>query len=77
MPEAERYKSPLSIFKDDRVEGVSNKKKYGKGACLICGKLINNPTVIKQNGYVFCYNCIWDYVRENGHCPITRISVRE
>lgn len=43
--------------------------------CRICHKEMHNPAII-ETGYVFCYKCIYEYLRdqpkdEGGRCPVT------
>ena len=30
-----------------------------------------NDTALAVSGYVFCYSCIFNFVRMNGRCPVT------
>lgn len=59
--------------------GVESRQKYqqlGHGqVCPICGKEMENPTVI-ETGYVFCYRCIYNHLdsanrKTRGRCPVT------
>jgi len=45
--------------------------------CPICRRTKTNPTVLTVTGYVFCYNCIMLYVKENKNCPVTHIPAHE
>lgn len=56
---------------------MKKKKDFAKGLCLICSKEISNPTVVRQNGRVYCYGCISEYVRENGKCPVTNTKLSQ
>jgi len=38
--------------------------------CRLCGKDIVNPTAV-QTGYVFCYVCVYKWVKSSSKCPIT------
>ena len=37
-------------------------------------KEIRNPCVLDQSGFAFCYQCISDYINEQGCCPITKVK---
>ncbi|TRY66730.1 hypothetical protein DNTS_023858 [Danionella cerebrum] len=39
--------------------------------CLLCRKVRNNDTALATSGYVFCYKCIYAYVKAKHRCPVT------
>ncbi|XP_030648636.1 peroxisome assembly protein 12 [Chanos chanos] len=39
--------------------------------CALCRKTRTNDTVLATSGYVFCYRCIYIYVKANQRCPLT------
>merc|ERR1712194_590616 len=39
--------------------------------CHLCGKEIQNPSQ-SRGGFIFCYTCLHNYVRQYGKCPITK-----
>ena len=39
--------------------------------CPLCRELRTNATVLSTSGYVFCYSCIYTYVKANHRCPLT------
>lgn len=41
--------------------------------CPLCHKKRVTPSVLPSSGFVFCYNCIHDYLTEYQCCPITKI----
>jgi peroxin-12 len=43
------------------------------GKCPLCHKRRENDTVLSVSGYVFCFACINQYVRQRRECPITNI----
>ena len=45
------------------------------GKCLLCTKQMKNETVVKTTGYVYCYDCISDYVRREGKCPMSQARI--
>lgn len=40
-------------------------------SCPLCLRLRANATVLSTSGYVFCYRCIYAYVKVNRRCPLT------
>lgn len=42
-----------------------------KTVCPLCRKNRVNDTVLATSGYVFCYRCVFHYVRSHQACPIT------
>ena len=42
-----------------------------KTVCPLCRKNRVNDTVLATSGYVFCYRCVFNYVRSHQACPIT------
>ncbi|XP_070572133.1 peroxisome assembly protein 12-like [Ptychodera flava] len=40
--------------------------------CPLCFRKRTNDTAISTSGYVFCYPCIYMYVKSHKCCPITR-----
>lgn len=39
--------------------------------CPLCLRLRINATVLSTSGFVFCYRCIYTYVKANSRCPLT------
>ncbi|XP_067113264.1 peroxisome assembly protein 12 [Osmerus mordax] len=44
--------------------------KHSK-VCPLCRKCRTNDTVLSTSGFVFCYRCIYVYVKANMRCPMT------
>ncbi|NXG31091.1 PEX12 protein, partial [Dromaius novaehollandiae] len=42
-----------------------------KTMCPLCRKIRANATVLSTSGYVFCYRCVYNYVKTHQRCPIT------
>ncbi|XP_029527106.1 peroxisome assembly protein 12 [Oncorhynchus nerka] len=40
-------------------------------ACPLCCKIRTNDTVLSTSGFVFCYRCIYVYIKANQRCPMT------
>lgn len=58
---------------DKNEERVFSKK----GECPICGKKIKNSAMLKQSGYVFCYSCIFQFIKKYKYCPISKVPADE
>ncbi|KAM9843021.1 peroxisome assembly protein 12 [Aulostomus maculatus] len=43
----------------------------GSANCPLCRRLHANATVLSTSGFVFCYRCIYTYVKANHRCPVT------
>lgn len=39
--------------------------------CPLCQRLRTNATVLSTSGFVFCYRCIYTYVKAHHRCPLT------
>ena len=50
--------------------GKNNEKMM---ACVICRKPIKNAAALTSSGYIYCYICIYDFVRTHHQCPITNL----
>lgn len=59
---------PLHLLEDhgEDVQAAADKKN-----CPLCRKLRSNSTVLSTSGFVFCYRCIYTYVKANRCCPLT------
>ncbi|KAM4716645.1 peroxisome assembly protein 12 [Anableps anableps] len=55
---------PLHLQED--VQAAADKNN-----CPLCQKLRTNATVLSTSGFVFCYRCIYTYVKANRCCPLT------
>ncbi|XP_038231932.1 peroxisome assembly protein 12 [Dermochelys coriacea] len=42
-----------------------------KTMCPLCRKIRANETVLSTSGFVFCYRCVYTYVKSHQRCPIT------
>ncbi|KAF3699610.1 Peroxisome assembly protein 12 Peroxin-12 [Channa argus] len=40
-------------------------------SCPLCQRRRTNATVLSTSGFVFCYRCIYLYVKTNHRCPVT------
>ncbi|NWV00747.1 PEX12 protein, partial [Upupa epops] len=42
-----------------------------KTVCPLCRKIRVNATALSTSGFVFCYRCVYSYVKTHQRCPIT------
>ncbi|NXP73120.1 PEX12 protein, partial [Ramphastos sulfuratus] len=42
-----------------------------KSVCPLCRKIRVNATALSTSGFVFCYRCIYSYVKAHQRCPVT------
>lgn len=66
---------PLGVLQDDEERAKYITSTEDESVCRICNDTIHNPAVI-ETGYVFCYKCIYEYLRdqqkdEGGRCPVS------
>lgn len=39
--------------------------------CPLCRRFRTNATVLSTSGFVFCYRCVYTYVKTHRRCPVT------
>ncbi|XP_077411839.1 peroxisome assembly protein 12 isoform X2 [Vanacampus margaritifer] len=54
---------PLHLHTDDAAADTSS--------CPLCRRLRVNATALSTSGFVFCYRCVYTYVKANRRCPLT------
>ncbi|NXD82870.1 PEX12 protein, partial [Halcyon senegalensis] len=42
-----------------------------KTVCPLCRKVRVNATALATSGFVFCYRCVYTYVKSHQRCPVT------
>lgn len=42
-----------------------------KGLCPLCNKKRKNECALSVSGFVFCYPCIFRFIKEHNRCPLT------
>lgn len=65
----------LDILQDEEERAKYITSTSDESVCRICNDTIHNPAVI-ETGYVFCYKCIYEYLRDQqkdkgGRCPVS------
>ncbi|XP_076607780.1 peroxisome assembly protein 12 [Chaetodon auriga] len=61
-----RDSPPISGNQGEETQPGSDRKN-----CPLCRRLRTNATVLSTSGFVFCYRCIYAYVKVNHRCPVT------
>jgi len=72
---AEPIKLPVAPMRPPSAQGCLSPPR-DHSLCALCSERQQDPCVC-SSGYVFCYLCILEYVREHGRCPITAMPCRE
>ena len=44
--------------------------------CPICGGRRRNETALSVSGFVFCHECISNYLKQHGVCPVTKLPAK-
>ena len=56
-------------------EKLSNNRTFqnwrNNSLCPLCNKRRTNDCVLTVSGFVFCYPCIFKFIKEHSRCPIT------
>ncbi|XP_068193113.1 peroxisome assembly protein 12 [Antennarius striatus] len=51
--------------------GEEARPDFDSRTCPLCRRRRTNATVLSTSGFVFCYRCIYTYVKANRRCPLT------
>ncbi|XP_049599905.1 peroxisome assembly protein 12 [Syngnathus scovelli] len=62
---------PLHLHTADLKEDSLREAAADVSRCPLCRRLRVNATVLSTSGFVFCYRCIYMYVKANRRCPLT------
>ncbi|XP_034751176.1 peroxisome assembly protein 12 [Etheostoma cragini] len=60
---------PLHLQQDSPP--ASANRSGDSRTCPLCRKLRTNATVLSTSGFVFCYRCVYVYVKANRRCPVS------
>lgn len=64
---------PIPSPPSDKLEGgVKHLLPEKKSRCPLCQRERTNDTALSTSGFVFCYPCIFTYVKKHKCCPITK-----
>lgn len=50
---------------------------FKEGWCPLCAQEYAMPAQLEVSGFVFCYACIVQHVRDEGTCPVTHVEATE
>lgn len=50
---------------------TSEQASWDVRTCPLCGRPRSNSTVLSTSGLVFCYRCVYVYVKARRRCPVT------
>nr|XP_057904261.1 peroxisome assembly protein 12 [Doryrhamphus excisus]XP_057904262.1 peroxisome assembly protein 12 [Doryrhamphus excisus]XP_057904263.1 peroxisome assembly protein 12 [Doryrhamphus excisus] len=53
------------------LEMADHSEERDRTRCPLCRRLRVNATTLSTSGFVFCYRCIYTYVKANHRCPLT------
>ena len=53
------------------IDSIPYTDERSSSICLICEHVRQNECALSNTGYVFCYSCIYKYVKTKHRCPIT------
>ncbi len=67
---------PPQSVAESLPEHVKDRLSQTKHLCPLCQRTRVNPAVA-PTGFVFCYRCIINHIRDMGTCPITNIEINE
>lgn len=58
---------------DKLAQNKAYKTLSESSLCPLCNKKRTNQCALSVSGFVFCYPCVFRYVKENNRCPLTHI----
>lgn len=59
------------ILPNKIAQSNAYKKIVASNLCPLCTKTKKNQCVLNVSGFVFCYICIFKFVKEHSRCPLT------
>lgn len=65
------FSASLNIPEPPRTNDLPYTDECSSSICLICEHVRQNECALSNTGYVFCYSCIYRYVKSKHRCPIT------
>ncbi|XP_056021124.1 LOW QUALITY PROTEIN: peroxisome assembly protein 12-like [Ostrea edulis] len=69
--------SLLALPIPDPLKADRDLIKTSHDVCPLCLKTRTNHTVLSTSGFVFCYTCIYDYIKQHQCCPVTSYPSRQ
>lgn len=65
------FVASAKIPKPPRRDDLPYTDDSSSSICLICEHVRQNECALSNTGYVFCYSCIYRYVKSKHRCPMT------
>lgn len=65
------FSGSLEIPEPPKTDDLPYTDDRSSSICLICEHVRQNECALSNTGYVFCYSCIYRYVKSKHRCPIT------
>jgi peroxin-12 len=65
------FSSSLVVPEPPNRDDLAYTDDKSSSICLICEHVRQNECALSNTGYVFCYSCIYRYVKSRRKCPIT------
>ncbi|KAM9346125.1 peroxisome assembly protein 12 [Symphorus nematophorus] len=62
---------PPPLHLQQEQSGAESQPVSDAKNCPLCRRPRANATVLSTSGFVFCYRCIYTYVKANRRCPVT------
>lgn len=62
---------PLHLQRDQSEDSEPDASSSSSRDCPLCRRPRTNATVLSTSGFVFCYRCVYTYVKANHRCPVT------
>ncbi|KAK5856840.1 hypothetical protein PBY51_008408 [Eleginops maclovinus] len=62
---------PLHLQRDPSANRSAESESPANTMCPLCRRLRCNSTVLSTSGFVFCYRCIFSYVKNQRRCPVS------
>ncbi|KAK5914675.1 hypothetical protein CgunFtcFv8_009098 [Champsocephalus gunnari] len=62
---------PLHLKRDPSANQSAEIEPSANRMCPLCRRVRSNSTVLSTSGFVFCYRCIFSFVKDQRRCPVS------
>ncbi|KAJ4922710.1 hypothetical protein JOQ06_003988 [Pogonophryne albipinna] len=62
---------PLHLKRDPSAYQSAEIEPSANRMCPLCRRVRSNSTVLSTSGFVFCYRCIFSFVKNQRRCPVS------
>ncbi|KAF3847055.1 hypothetical protein F7725_004133 [Dissostichus mawsoni] len=62
---------PLHLKRDPSANQSAEIEPSANRMCPLCRRVRSNSTVLSTSGFVFCYRCIFSFVKNQRRCPVS------